>query len=492
MAVKIKINHDGTVDKPTFVLATKACRKLGVIKTTNEHFKGSFNSFSEISFTVNKQDVPTDIWEKTDNFKFVWCKEYDLWFEIYVELDESDQTIKNVTGKTVCESELSQTNLYNIGINTDDDLKDGVGSPLYNPSNIKKSILHRLIEKVPQYSIDHVDDTINGESKLALQRTFSFDGTSIYDAINEVCSEIKAIAIFGNNTKDGVVSRTINIYDLENYGVDTNIFVSTENLADDISYTTDVDSIKNCFRLVAGDDLMTDTIKNINPNGSNYIWNITEEMQEDMSEELKGKLAEYVNKYDSLESDKIDLSDIKKAEEYDRLIEEKYGDAYKDAHDDEPLNTIEELTDDDSQITGYSALTSLLYDVIDFKLFVQTEMAPEVQIPNASSAQEAFESLSSMLAKQFGDLGIGVSSINAISVDAYSVVSNAVLSLAKSFIDPRYDVEISDDSLTLANDIYTWIGSLLVKNKDDEEDYYTNSLEGFKVTGNLETYLRQK
>ena len=50
------------------------------------------------------------------------------------------------------------------------------------------------------------------------------------------------------------------------YGDDTGIFVSTENLADDITYETAKDSVKNCFRLVAGDDLMTAAVAAANPN----------------------------------------------------------------------------------------------------------------------------------------------------------------------------------------------------------------------------------
>ena len=57
----------------------------------------------------------------------------------------------------------------------------------------------------------------------------------------------------------------------EGYGVDTSIFISSDECGADIQFTTDTDSVKNCFKLEAGDDLMTATIRNCNPNGTDYI-----------------------------------------------------------------------------------------------------------------------------------------------------------------------------------------------------------------------------
>lgn len=74
---------------------------------------------------------------------------------------------------------------------------------------------------------------------------------------------------------DGGIDRTISVYDLESYcidcgergsfidacsecgstniehgyGEDTTIFVSTDALADSITYETDTGSVKNCFKL---------------------------------------------------------------------------------------------------------------------------------------------------------------------------------------------------------------------------------------------------
>ena len=74
-------------------------------------------------------------------------------------------------------------------------------------------------------------------------------------------------------------------------------------MAEEIEYETDVDSVKNCFKLEAGDDLMTATIISANPNGSAYIWCLTDEMRADMSSELVARLDSYDAQYEYYNSE---------------------------------------------------------------------------------------------------------------------------------------------------------------------------------------------
>lgn len=63
------------------------------------------------------------------------------------------------------------------------------------------------------------------------------------------------------------------------------------NLADEITLTNDTGSVKNCFKLQAGDDLMTATVAGCNPDGSDYIWFISDHQRAEMSKELATKTA---------------------------------------------------------------------------------------------------------------------------------------------------------------------------------------------------------
>ena len=89
----------------------------------------------------------------------------------------------------------------------------------------------------------------------------------------------------------------------------TSIFVSTDNLANTVTLKTDVDSVKNCFRLEAGDDLMTSTIRSCNPNGSQYLWYISDITKSDMSDELRNRLNEIVKKFKRNLSNELKLDE---------------------------------------------------------------------------------------------------------------------------------------------------------------------------------------
>ena len=329
MAIKINFDAANNPEAPTIILAKKNGDKIGLVNAKSIEVSDNLNEASEISFTVNKYvDGNKDIvWDYITNFKAVYCVEWNEWFEITVEVDESDETVKTVSCVSLGPAELSQIMLYNIQINTEDDIardeydKD-YPTVLYRKNDHQEaSLLHRITEKAPHYSIVHVDDTIAN-----IQRTFEFDDTSIYDAFMEIAEEINCLFVFNcGSDSNGNIQRTISVYDLESncknqsckyrgefsdicpkcggtdidegYGEDTAIFVTSDELADSIQYTTDTDKIKNCFKLEAGDDLVTATIRNCNPNGTDYIWYLSDDMKADMSDELVKRIDDYDVQY---------------------------------------------------------------------------------------------------------------------------------------------------------------------------------------------------
>jgi hypothetical protein len=216
MGIRIKFDPAGNTESPTLVLASKGGRKLGSLPACNINFKDSLNSYSEISFSVNRYDNGSEIrlWKEIKDFKLVYAKEWDIWFEIQVELSDGNTAVKNVTGKSLSEAELSQVMLYNIEINTEDDIaRDDYEAPtvLWNNEYPNRSLLSRLMEKVPHYTVEHVDATIAN-----IQKTFSFNGISIYDAFMEIAEEIGCLFFFDSGTdSNGNICRKIYVFDLE-------------------------------------------------------------------------------------------------------------------------------------------------------------------------------------------------------------------------------------------------------------------------------------
>ena len=214
MAIKINFDLAGNPELPTLVLKHRNGRIIGQLDAKGIVLKDTFNDISEISFNLNKysDNELTPYWNDVVDFKLIYCKEWDMHFEIRVELDEETKTVKTVFCKQLGQSELSQIMLYDIEINTENDIlrEDYKVTVLYDETDYKASLLHRLInDKAPHYSIIHVDETIKN-----IQRTFSFNGTSIYDAFMEVGEEIGCLFVFPSNVKDWNIQRTIAVYDL--------------------------------------------------------------------------------------------------------------------------------------------------------------------------------------------------------------------------------------------------------------------------------------
>lgn len=443
-----------------------------------------------MSFTVPAISKVLDFWEQIKDFKLVWAREWNKWFEAYVEISESDSTMKSVTLTSLGEAELSQINLYNIEINTENDIDrdDYVVTTLFNETNPKGSLLNRIMEKAPHYTIAHVDSTIAG-----IQRTFSFNGKSIYDAFKEISDEediLFQIDCYTNS--DGDLVREINVYDLESncldcghrgefvdkceecgsiniksgYGEDTTIIVSVENLADNIKFSTDNGSVKNCFRLEAGDDLMSATIANCNPNGSRYIWYISDEVKSDMSDELVQKLEEYDELYRYYQKEHEVVIDADLLERYNALVD-KYS-VFSDDYSHLP-----------DTITGFPALMQAYYDTIDFFLFLNDTLMPSVEISRTTAALQAAE---------LNTLNLSPVAVQKLENCSVSTASSAVLAMAKTIIDPRYQVKIKDSSFAEN----TWVGTFTVTNYSDEEDTSTTNQVYVSINDDYEKFVKQK
>lgn len=491
MAIKIKFDSANKIQTPTFVLATRTGRKLGTVPAYNISFSDSLNACSELFFKVNKVDNGIEYahWDKLKDFRLVWCKDWDIWFEIYVEIDNNKGLVKNVTAKSLGEAELSQINLYDIEINTEDDIAREdykIPTVLYNSEHPEASLLHRIMEKAPHYHIDHVDSGIAN-----IQRTFSFNNTSLYDALQDISEEIKCLFIInsGSDSK-GHIDRKISVYDLESYcydcgnreeftiacpkcgsknissgyGKDTTIFISEQNLADNITYSTDTNSVKNCFKLEAGDDLMTATVRNCNPNGTDYIWHISDDTKEDMSKELVDKLNSYDDLYKYYQNDYVMNLNVSA---YNSLVQ-KYQSYNKD------LKTIT------SPIKGYPALMTAYYNTIDLSTYLQSELMPNATLSDTNAVAQARLLTSANLSP------VAVSSVNSLSSPA--TADSAVLGMAKVIVDSRYQVKVNTSSLS--NQV--WTGSFTVTNYSDEEDTATSSIISIAINDNYENFVRQK
>lgn len=477
----IEIGADGQPIEPTLVLSSRGGNKIGAIQNVRStNITHPLSDVAELSFDVYKvvDGVEYKDWDKIKDFRLIQIPYNNTWFETKVTLDEEDDIVKHVTCVHANEAELGQLNLYEVEINTDADIErdDYEETFFYDEDNPKASLLHRILsDKAPHYQIYHVDDSLKG-----LWRQFSFNGISIQDALNQIAEEVGCLFVYGEwSENDGKYHRTISAYDLEDYcnecgkrgnysehvctncgstnitygyGEDTGIFISRENLATSINYESNTDNLKNCFRLVAGDDVMTAAIKSCNPSMSQYIWYFSDDMLDDMSDELSQKITEYqqlVSDYQTTRNMSVARIHV---DNYNSLVR-KYS-AYSD-----------ELNEIEYPIVGTSKLTEAYYEGVNLYGFIKSELMPTSEKVDSTTAIEQMEILQSD-----GNMSeVGISSVSGTI--PYTSANSAIQSYAKVFIDTsRYKITVFTHDITGTQ----WSGEITIQSYTDDEDRATD------------------
>lgn len=551
----INLSFDnGTVEQFTLVLSQRDYTHLGQISNIKGlKFKANLNGANELSFDVYKElDGHEEIlWDDIYDLRLVWIPELDEYFEIDVESTDQVYVVKTVTARSLCESELSQTYLHDIEINTADDIarEDYDANyptvfyrPLPDPSasdyeKLKSaSLLHRIMDKVPAYSIGHVDETL-----MNLQRVFSISDTTLYDFMTRECSEqFNCLFQFDSAT------RTISAYDLETtchndycpyylntnheyysgdrhlryrgfyndkcpicdstnisyFGEDTTVFVSTENLTDEVKFDTDVASLKNCFRLEAGDDNMTAAVINSNPNGTRYIYEFNEESKKDMPEEL----VNLIDNYDVLYDEYNNTTPMEVVNEHysTPIIIKKYDGTtitcntmmeafnaiclkYNDnVHYQKgtPWSEIPLKNDaaKDTDINGYKRLIPHYYNCIDFYQYLKSSMMPVITVEQRDVDDEMDHLLNTL------DSTIGMSTQPTVQ----ATVESAITNLCKLYINTGlYKIKVNTTSWSSSN-WATWRGTITLTSFEDDSITKTSDVIPLTLSTDFAIFMDQK
>lgn len=470
---KLVFDVNGNVEDFIFILSTKDYRHLGAIQnvipeSVNHH--GSLASGNEISFEVYKtvekeiddevKEVEEPLWDEIVNLKLVYVRELDEYFEINVQLDDSTEVIKKtITCTSLCKAELSHIYIRDLEINSEADIArdDYKPSIFCNDENHNDSFIHRLFSFAPHYKIMHVD-----ESLKKLQRTFSIDEAVFYDWTTGECSkEFNCLFQFDTTTRGVYVYDLYTVCkkcghrgdymdecpecgskELDYFGDDSTIYIDKENLTDAIQLTTDVGSIKNCFYLEAGDDLITAIVRTLNMNGTGFLFLPTDDQLAEMPQELKDKIISYNELY------------LSKQDEYEGIIAD--------------------IFEAQSKIDYYTH--TMMPTIEHAKITAQTE-ADKLTVINLSP--------------------LGLSSMTEST--SKSTVESALKNYAKVYVKTGYvklDVEQSNYTfIGKGHDGYNhgkWTGNFKVTNWSDSEDIAYSEVITTDVTDNYQEFLEQR
>lgn len=514
--MKLPFKDGNLLDKFQLKLSNKELKKLDEISNVYElSFSENYNSQQEASCVVYKtlDNEECNVWDKLTDFAIVYLKETATYYEIRITVEETDTLKKTLTLTSLCEAELSTIMLYDIEINTDDDIDREdytIPSVLYRENNPKASILNRLLDKAPHYHIGHVDTSLKN-----IQRSFSFDNKSIYDALMEIAEEIKCLFIFDTAT------RTINCYDLlsycldcgnredmddicpkcesnnivKPYGIDTGIYIDVNNLAEQITVDEDSDNVFNTLKLKAGDELMTATIRSLNPNGTDYLYYFNQQTLDSMPKSLSEKLLSYNELVDDYSKNYLlNITDDSLISNYNALVSKYNGSAYAQYQyneDNEKVLTNNSFLPIDKTKKGYSNLTSLYFDVVDFNLYLESSLMPTT-IKEAQSAKEDIINLT--------DDNLSPLALSELKFSTnQTTVENAIKAFSRIFTYATYKITVTTSSWDYIGDdgdtgfhYGEWIGTITLQSYSDETDNATTDVLRITVTDNYEKFLSQK
>ncbi len=445
------LDMNNNVVTPTVVLCHRNKHKIGAIYPISEwSITPDMYNKNECSFKVYKEvnGIATPLWDQIKDLKVIYIPEYNEYFQISIDKTQTNETVKTITGSNLGIAELSQTMLYDIEINTEDDIaRDAYKMAyIYDPTDISSSLLGRVLSKAPHYKIKHVDASL-----CKLVRSFSINDKSIYDFLTgDLADELNCLVWVDS------YDRSISLYDLDNscpkcnhraenetvcsecgatmtsgYGEYFIVPVSNDNLSDSISVTTKDDEVKNTFRIQGGDDVINAAIRAVNPNGTEYINRFATFQTEDMSDELIDKINSYQKLYESKKK-------------------------------------------------PYKEIMNGLYNTIDQILYLTSSMMPSPETDDTDANKE--------LAKLTAD-NLGMIAVQNLRVAGVTTVNNAVKSMADIYMSAGYKVEIA--SSTYSNQV--WNGRFKVTSVDDENDTATNGSDiMLLITDDYETFITQK
>lgn len=288
---------------PDIFLANKAQSIIGVIQCVHDlKVTLNLNDVNTASFTCDKYSngIENEYYESIEDLMLIFIPKYG-WFEITVtEHTDGYDWYKEVSAESL-EVELGQHILRVLQANSTEDDGDTADDNyikvlFFNPLDVEHSLMHKIL-KDTQWKPGHIDSSLWHKS-----RSFDIENQDVYSFLTgDVSTQYNCLFQFDTFTK------SVNAYDLDNYGEDTNIYMDMETLVQSIDISCNKDNIKTCLYVDGGENI---DVRDVNINGTNKIYNF-----------------DYYKKYFKLDTRAtyeqylIDCETVKESEEYANIVQ---------------------------------------------------------------------------------------------------------------------------------------------------------------------------
>ena len=264
--MQITKDYFNRITPPDFILCKANNDRIGTLFCTEKKYDRCFNDFDTVTFTTplfldDMQRNP--YYEAVKVMKYVKLSGIGKFYidSVKINSEGTDKETKTVELKSY-EGLLAQKYLENFAINIEADIEEedpvtgqikygsnAEGSinnvQFYNPYDTQHSLLHLVLEKCPEWSVGHVDESLwkNGAQ-------YQVDRQDIYSFLNDtVTDKTKCFFVFDT------LNMTINAYDKDQYGLDTHVYVSYQNLLQNANMNCNVSDIKTCLTVKGSDDM---------------------------------------------------------------------------------------------------------------------------------------------------------------------------------------------------------------------------------------------
>ncbi len=513
----------------------------------NWHISLVANGIDEIVFDVHKyaDGKLCPIWDDLVDLKVMDVDGFGR-FEITVDYTDGTETVKSVHGFSL-ETELAQVGLYDFHVNDEEaaDMEiteyskgnydsDGnfipttfyreifdTDTPEEAEFKRRHSLLHRVLaDKAPHWGIGYITPWIalgedaQPEESSRFQRTYTVDGDSIYDFLTGTVSE-ESNVVFTFDT----INRLVNCYSLcdcidqetgevlcRGIGDDTFVFVSKAKLANETAISSNKDNLKNCFRIEGGDDVITDMVRAVNMNGSNYIYQFADFQYNDMSGALRDKIKAYQammssqgtqdeyygnggiinsflggsltlqigSKLDAFHVLSICNGNKIKTDGVDANVDtwaSCYVAALPDGTKELRVGSISYQWASVGDAIGGMGVYARLCHAYDILAYLESSMMPGTPgLTEVGTAQEQYEELASTLSAP--DSYVAVSSVNDYNDNLFVGVTNNIEAYARVLVDPRFDLEVADGTASYDSSTNTWTGKICIRQHTDAKNVY--------------------
>lgn len=469
----------GQLEKPVILLKTRNGNTLGKLQYTNLNLSFVAKGLDNLSFDVHKtvNGKECECWDKLIDLCIIDYVGYGQ-FECHVSVDDATETVKTCVCESL-ETELGQHVIRNMHINDEDAITYNdpfIPTVLYNKEDPSHSLLHRVLaEKTPHWEVGYVSPifAINGMVYDAsqLQRTFTIDEKTPYDFFDEdVSSAFSCVftydtyqrkvncynledCVYDRNTHeilDGCYYLNDNYYDAsdqiitdsshlahcDGIGEDTTIFLSKNKLANSFSLDSDAGSIKNCFYVTGGDDVITNTVAAANATGNNYIYLFGNFQYDDMSKGLVDAIKKYSGELESAKKAFTQPGGVYIRNDEDYVLDPLayYKDETMYDRNDNPLTNDEAVYEKPGLYTEYT-------NMLDRINYWEHNRFPDVELSDTTAEEQKGK-----IEKHFITDGNPVYIQSACRSDIFSHVTANIESILGVICDSRYSVDVLKDN----------------------------------------------